>query len=829
DDSTVYYFTNLDESFSALASGDAVCVVQDDEMELLFEIDEIIQVDDETAMVTTSDDASFTNFYQVLKLDMEIYADESNYNVEVLDANADADANSDEANEAIDLIMTENTDNQYSYVPYTQSIQSIEILDIDDTSVSSALNEKLTFATTHVKATVEVSGDIKWTVSAHYDVIILGDNYFDFSFKQKSSLEAGGSVELKVDNAHDAEPDYKDPHEITLLPEQSIPVVPAVSITVKEMLVTEWAISGGITFDAKYENTSGFTYNTYDGKHPVDRKEYTVSLYGEATAEATIGPKITVSLEMIKVLKAELSVSGGVKIQLKAQTYELAATNAESIHACGFCVDGDVNYFITVHAGLGYEFNDRWKAELIGWDIVNLEGELFTCYMSVVNGEDSMFGGSLHMGLGDCPNKEYRTTVQVKDEAGDALDGITVNIKMVNGAKEADGTSEFSTYLYDGEYSASCVIDGTTTSRSFFVDGSAQTVVLSAESADGSISGKVCEAEDQVTVVADATVKIYSVDSGNEVKSLTTETDGTYSSGLTAGDYKVVVSADGYIPFTDYVTVEYGRDIYLETFLMISDSDETMGGLSGHITDAVTGELVSGATITISDGWNALESNTQHITLTTDESGYFEYPFIEFLGVKIGLAIGNYTLTVSKEGYITNVINAIVLPGIMNENQDGTLSPNMSAEGDYRVVLTWGATPSDLDSHLNAKTTSGGREHVYYGARLGSASNLDIDDTSSYGPETITVTDFEYFANGFTYSVHDYSNRSNSSSYAMSNSGAVVRFYQGETLLRTYNIPTGRIGTVWNVFQISADGTITDLNTFENISEPESVGASFTT
>ena len=56
--------------------------------------------------------------------------------------------------------------------------------------------------------------------------------------------------------------------------------------------------------------------------------------------------------------------------------------------------------------------------------------------------------------------------------------------------------------------------------------------------------------------------------------------------------------------------------------------------------------------------------------------------------------------------------------------------------GQLRVVLTWGETPRDLDSHLD--TPSGC--HVYYGRKQcrGEAS-LDTDVTDSYGPETINI------------------------------------------------------------------------------------------
>ena len=125
-------------------------------------------------------------------------------------------------------------------------------------------------------------------------------------------------------------------------------------------------------------------------------------------------------------------------------------------------------------------------------------------------------------------------------------------------------------------------------------------------------------------------------------------------------------------------------------------------------------------------------------------------------------------------------------------------------------------------------TVDGYRDHICYYDSWGYTGNLDTDDTSSYGPETVTVTDFDYLENGFTYSVHDYTNRMETGSTEMSNSGAYVELFQGGTLLRRWDIPTGRVGTVWNVFSMDKRGNIRNLNTFENISDPEFVGAGYT-
>lgn len=148
-----------------------------------------------------------------------------------------------------------------------------------------------------------------------------------------------------------------------------------------------------------------------------------------------------------------------------------------------------------------------------------------------------------------------------------------------------------------------------------------------------------------------------------------------------------------------------------------------------------------------------------------------------------------------------------------------------------RIVLTWGESPSDLDSHLVGPSVDGnGRFHVYYGSRnyynngavssddSSYAVDLDYDDTTSYGPEITTIhtlTPGEYY-----FYVHDYSNGSSSTSTAMANSGATVKVYKGSsnTVSHEYHVSTSSNGTYWNVFKLtissSGDSSFEELNTY---------------
>jgi len=118
---------------------------------------------------------------------------------------------------------------------------------------------------------------------------------------------------------------------------------------------------------------------------------------------------------------------------------------------------------------------------------------------------------------------------------------------------------------------------------------------------------------------------------------------------------------------------------------------------------------------------------------------------------------------------------------------------------------------------------------VYYSNKTSSGANgkladLDVDDTSSYGPETVTIYNMDR-GGMYSYYVHDFSNRAYDGSSEMSNSGAQVKVYRGSALLATYNIPTSRAGTVWHVFDYDANtNKLIPVNTFSSESNADAVG-----
>jgi uncharacterized protein YfaP (DUF2135 family) len=68
--------------------------------------------------------------------------------------------------------------------------------------------------------------------------------------------------------------------------------------------------------------------------------------------------------------------------------------------------------------------------------------------------------------------------------------------------------------------------------------------------------------------------------------------------------------------------------------------------------------------------------------------------------------------------------------------QNCVLTP-IIPDGQTRIVLTWGASPSDLDSHLAGPTSTGGRFHIYYNNKNYTENgvniaNLDHDQSMSF-------------------------------------------------------------------------------------------------
>lgn len=334
------------------------------------------------------------------------------------------------------------------------------------------------------------------------------------------------------------------------------------------------------------------------------------------------------------------------------------------------------------------------------------------------------------------------------------------------------------------------------------------TVTVKIGTAKGILTGKVIDASDD-SPIEGATVQV--LDGDQVIATITSNAEGNYETELPIGSYVVRGTHNDYLPDQEQVTIEEGETATHDVVLkLIPDNDEP-GIASGFITNAETGENVADVSINVRSGKNNQDGDVV-TTTTTNTFGKYE----------VELPAGYYTIEVSKDGYVTNYKDITVIGGEEKGDQNATITPEMN-ETDIRIVLTWGQLPRDLDSHLTGPTAGENRFHIYYMDRDYDDDvndvNLDVDETWGYGPETITITKMKQDGT-YTYAVHDYTNSDEEDSKEMSNSGAKVEVYKGNSKIQTFNIPTNRVGNVWRVFDLK-NGEIIPVNTFDTISFDE--------
>jgi hypothetical protein len=180
-------------------------------------------------------------------------------------------------------------------------------------------------------------------------------------------------------------------------------------------------------------------------------------------------------------------------------------------------------------------------------------------------------------------------------------------------------------------------------------------------------------------------------------------------------------------------------------------------------------------------------------------------------------AQGQVTLTSEAADDASNLL-IIKKPGYSNlvvkcpcKGMTYAISPVMENLDGLRVVLTWGKTPEDLDSHMIFPGNN-----IFFGNQKGTDAELDVDDTDSYGPETITLQK-KHYGESYVYAVHDFTNSGNPGSRQLSNSEAKVFVYMGQSLVRTYYVPKNRSGNLWTVFRMTGSGDFQDINNFSGV------------
>ena len=243
----------------------------------------------------------------------------------------------------------------------------------------------------------------------------------------------------------------------------------------------------------------------------------------------------------------------------------------------------------------------------------------------------------------------------------------------------------------------------------------------------------------------------------------------------------------------------------------ITELNETyphLRAIYGNIVDAVSGDPLNSALVIVKNS-DTKETVTRAIS---DSSGMFVIPVDH----------GRYVVYIGKKQYISDKFWVEVMDDFPQSVQ-AVLTKILPSEN-YRIILTWDRYPIDVDAHLRGPNPGKKDFHIYWNRRtlVKGKRFLDRDDTSSFGPETITIHGLD--PGTYTYTVHNYSGRYANSGDALSRGNVMVKIYNGDHLLKLFRMPEGTEGNYWRVFTIDGEtGEISDINQTGFESNPEAL------
>jgi hypothetical protein len=216
------------------------------------------------------------------------------------------------------------------------------------------------------------------------------------------------------------------------------------------------------------------------------------------------------------------------------------------------------------------------------------------------------------------------------------------------------------------------------------------------------------------------------------------------------------------------------------------------GNLHGTVVDAIYNEPINGAIVCV-------QGDKCDVT---DEDGVYAIS---------NVAVGSKLVEAERDGYLPLTQETYVNAG-SSITLNFALSPILG-DGEFRIVLTWGKNPKDLDAHFWLPYPK--YPHLYLDAP-GSCTNfpnvcLDRDDKDGYGPETISIKSLK--ASGtYTFAVLNY-NYGYPGVPEITQSSAKVQLYGVEGLIAQFSVPKKGMGDLWYVFDLNAaTGEVATIN-----------------
>ena len=196
------------------------------------------------------------------------------------------------------------------------------------------------------------------------------------------------------------------------------------------------------------------------------------------------------------------------------------------------------------------------------------------------------------------------------------------------------------------------------------------------------------------------------------------------------------------------------------------------------IVDCDSGNPIFEANVNIDNAWNIKSDKDGKILLPKE------------------IQDGEHKLIVKKENdYIQTEQNFTITKGEINSIYQISIPKKVNFDR-IKIVLDWAKKPYDLDAHILDET-----HHAFYTTMKHGNLELDRDDVSSYGPETVTIKHPDP-KSVYKYYVFDYTDAENLYSTNLSYSEAQVKVYFDNEFKSSFQIKPNQEGITWYVFDI---------------------------
>lgn len=522
----IYTFENYDDTIKQLKPNDNFFIYTGDTDAIAINV-ESVKLDGSTAIITANDN-EIDDMFDFMKFEST---------ADTLDAKVDM-STADDSIDYAGIVYDDENQSLDCETMYMSNLKYGSTARIMSNDVSAEVGgAKLSFPVEYKDKETDPNFEIKGSVELGFKLKF--NFYKKFSYVNlsvKLSMPLSAQISAKVENGKYGNP--KIPLATIDIPTGIIgcylKIQPKLVVELEAKFEVKYSIEPSlkISYDSDTDKAPKFTSSYGD-----EANEFSFELEGKAFVGIDFDPTLVILHEKLASLsasaKAGIEMTGKLETkmtgdgELTSNVFIATDTSNNTTHACGTCVDGDINFVI--------EGSLKLKVLLIG----ELRATLVKVTIPL---GDWYFSSDLGFGWGSCPNIAYKLAFNVTDSSGNSISGAKIQVDSVELTTGSGGGAycycKEGTYGYQVSYGSydSCYGDAT-------IYNKAKTVNLQIN-ADGAIDIK--SVNDTSVTIPTQTIR-DSIPVPEEEPDPVVEKIAIIESGQLGDDIYYMIYADGFM------------------------------------------------------------------------------------------------------------------------------------------------------------------------------------------------------------------------------------------------------------------------------------------